>query len=170
MKPGRDALAALADKYRRMLRMRQEDAAGEADDPRSQMRELAERFPGALREIDELRLEVIEQRIEVLEAALRGDAELPEWAGWLCSYHGWMRAALRIKRLLAEHPADDPLELVGSLYQPAVDEPSRERLNADALAAIAQPPGGRLNPWVLDQVALDHGADPQLIRLTLFRK
>jgi hypothetical protein len=169
MKPPPQALLALADKYRQMRAMRCSNAAEDAPDPRAQMRALAARFPGALREIDELSMDVIDTRIAQLDAAVAG-GQIPQWAGWVVAYHGWMRAALRIKGLLVRYADLEPQAVILAHYHPAADEPPTERLDGSAIEAIASPPGGRLNPWVLDQVALDAGADVALIRTTLFRK
>ena len=52
--------AELLAKYRQMRRMRLEDEAEPGADRRDQMRDLAGRWPGALREIDELPIWYIE--------------------------------------------------------------------------------------------------------------
>lgn len=166
-----DAYAALRDKYAEMLRMRREDLeTGGAHDPKHDMRALAKRFPGALREIDELPLEEIESRVAALDEVVAGRAEPPEWARYFLAYHGWMRAVLRIKRLCLDcADAEAALERARSTYDPEPDEPSRERLcQPELIAAIVRPAGGRLNPWIFERIALAHGVAPAHVRDTLF--
>lgn len=168
-RPSAEQLVALLEKYREMRRMRREDAAGLARDPRDEMRRLAQRFPGALREIDQLPLDEIEERVRMLEAVVGGRAEPPEWARYFVDYHGIMRAALRIKRMcLGTANLEEALACVREGYEPAPDEPSLAELGAEAVAAITRPEGGRLNPSVFDRVAVLHGVSPDRVRRTLF--
>jgi hypothetical protein len=75
-------------------------------------------------------------------------------------YHGFMRAVLRIRRLLLERERRAATtvgeELEPLAYVAAPDEPPLDRFDAQALAVIRRPPRGRLNPWVLEQVARDY--------------
>ena len=70
-------LRALRDKYEQMLRLRQLHARAKTEldfiepDPRPAMAALARLYPGALREIDELPVELITARIEELTVAER---------------------------------------------------------------------------------------------------
>ena len=160
------SLTALRNKYVEMLRMRQDEAPISR---REDMQRLAERFPGALREIDELPLEHIEERIAVLDRVIAGELELPDWARFLARYHGWLRAALRLKRLTLD--ADDDTEamtLVRAAYVPADDEPPLERIDAATLAAIRAPEGGRLNPFIFARVAEDERATPEEVARLCF--
>src|SRR5690349_11775808 len=93
------AILALLDKYREIKRLREEHARGEPEHPRLRMRALAARFPGALRELDELPMEEIDARLSLLDAALARVHPAPAWIALQFAYHGWMRAALRIKRI-----------------------------------------------------------------------
>jgi hypothetical protein len=149
-----DPFAALLAKYEAMHAMRRAHAEGlEDDEAPARMRALAERFPGALREIDRLPLPVIELRIAQLRAG-----ERPGWASTLVAYHGWMRVAFRIKRA---RPRDaDPRivrEWLAAVHRPAADEPSLDDLDEAALTAILRPPEGRLTRWVLGRIARDRG-------------
>src|SRR5687768_16978859 len=99
-----NSIISLRDKYVEMLRMRR-DAEGLTR--REDMARLAERFPGSLREIDELPLEEIEQRIATLDRVVAGEIPPPDWARVLARYHGWLRAALRLKRLTLDEETDD---------------------------------------------------------------
>jgi hypothetical protein len=82
------ALLALARKYRAMAGIRR---AGST--PRSELRALAAEFPGALRELDNLPLDVIDARADALES---GRSE--PWMAPLARCHGLLRAALWLKR------------------------------------------------------------------------
>ncbi len=149
-----DPFAALLAKYEAMRAMRCAHAEGlEDEEAPARMRALAERFPGALREIDRLRLPLIELRIAQLRAG-----ERPGWARTLVAYHGWMRVALRIKRA---RPRDADARIVRQwlaiAHRPAADEPSLEDLDEAAVIAILRPPEGRLSRWVLARIARDRG-------------
>jgi hypothetical protein len=62
------------------------------------------------------------------------------------------------RALLARDPAAAlPDALAPSDYRPGPGEPPAARFDAVSLAAIRRPAGGRLNPWVLAEVARDHG-------------
>jgi hypothetical protein len=164
-----EALRALRDKYREIKRLRDEHARGEAGDPKPAMVALARRFPGALRELDELPMPMIAERLALLEAALEDGAPPPEWARLQIGYHGLMRAVLRIKRLLARRGAGGPPRAgVARAYVPAPDEPPLSAFDAAALDAIARPVDGRLNPWVFERVAEACGVPADAVRRALF--
>ena len=135
---------ALARKYRTLAAIR---AAGGA--AREQLRALAAEFPGALRELDNLPLEELEERAAALEAG----ADEP-WMGWLAAYHAWSRAALWLKT----HPGD----LAG-----ASDRAGRA-VDAAFASAVARPPGRRLVRAVLERVAADSGVPKSVIEARLF--
>jgi hypothetical protein len=166
-----DTLRALRDKYIEIKRLRDEAAAGLDADPRREMAALASRFPGALRECDELPIDEIERRLAVLQRALDEREPAPEWVALQISYHGWMRAALRIKRMAAGRGAADAPAVLHELaqsYRPAPDEPPLAHFDEAAIIAILEPSDGRLNPWVYDRVAAQHGVPPARVRLALF--
>jgi hypothetical protein len=164
----RRVLLGLADKYRVILRLRGSARPGDAAQARAEMAALAARFPGALRELDQLPQALIVARLVAIESALT--AEVPEpWMLVQGSYHGFMRAALRIRRLWPLRNgsrSQTPLAAMG--YQAAEDEPPVERLGLEELAAISRPPEGRLTLWVLAQVALDHGITSDEVHGALF--
>jgi hypothetical protein len=162
---------ALRDKYREIKRLRDEDAAGLAVAPRAAMAELARRFPGALRELDELPMNEIERRLSAIEAVVAGRAAAPPWVSLQVGYHGWMRAVLRVKRIAAGRRATQAGEVLRELsacYVPEVDEPPLSAFDAAVLAKILEPEEGRLNPWVYGRVAEEHGVDPDTVRRALF--
>ena len=157
-----DQLSRLADKYRRLLRLRSETVA---EPPRAELRSLAREFPGALRELDCLPLPILEARLDALEQVLTRGAEPEGWMRLQVSYHGFMRAILRIKRWSRDWP-DEPeaaLRALTARYVPATDEPTLEFFDTMSLGAIRKPPQGRLNPFVLAAVARLHGTTPEVV-------
>lgn len=166
-----ESLLALRAKYVEMRRMRLADTAPSAPDPREDMAALAARFPGALREIDELTLEEIDARIGEIEEVIAGAAAEPAWVACLVDYHGWMRVALRIKRRAAEGlDGDALLEELAATYAPGHDEPPRAAIGPEVIAQILAPPLGRLNPWVFERIAQAHGLTSSEVEAILFRR
>jgi hypothetical protein len=158
-------LRALRDKYEQMLCLRQLHARAKDErdfvepDPRPAMAALARRYPGALREVDELPLDVIEARIAELDAAERDPSRVASWMKAQAAFHRLARGALAVKRWLA-----------GRTLTPAIDEafadalltmPEREDATswADDLAAIAKPPRGRVMDLVYAKLARELGVD-----------
>lgn len=163
-RPVHDLLA----KYHEMRAMRADDAAGLSADPRPRMRALAERFPGALREIDELPPALLDARIAALEAARRGEAPLPRWARAATDYHGWMRAILRLRRVagrLRDRPS--ALAWIAGSYAPSGDEPAAPELEA-VVEQVLRPPRGRLNPWLFAHLAGRHGLSAAELEAEIF--
>lgn len=148
-------LSGLADKYQRILRLRNEPTL---TPPTAELRSLARQFPGALRELDRLPLPIIEARLAAVQRALLHGAEPEVWMRVHASYHGYMRATLRIKRWSRSWPSDSEaaLRALAERYVPAADEPDLAHFDASLLAAVRKPPTGRLNPLVLTAVARLH--------------
>jgi hypothetical protein len=140
----RDELDDMLAKYREMVRMREADLAERPPDPRDDMRRLARRFPGALREIDQLALEELRERLRAVERAVSG-GEVPRWLEWCSSYHRLLRAALDLR---AKRPCDD--------------------LPADLERRLAKPPGGRLNPLVFEWIAERAGVQARDVERAIF--
>lgn len=162
-----EPLSGLLDKYRRLLHLR---SCPEAAPPRAELRALALAYPGALRELDRLPLGAIESRLSELERTCARGAPPELWMRLQISYHGYMRAALRIKRWSRQWPDDAvtaALELARR-YVPAADEPLLEHLDPATLHTICTPPQGRLNPVVLAAVARLHGVQPDQVQRALF--
>jgi len=163
-------LRALHSKYQTLLELRVQ-ATPEAI-PRARFAALSHAFPGALRELDRAPLPALEARLAALANVLAGSADPEPWMRWQIDYHGFMRAALRLRRALRAAPLrefEDARACLERLhYTAALDEPVASRFDATMLAAIHQPPGGRLNPWVLAQVACDHGVTPEMLERELF--
>jgi hypothetical protein len=179
-----EMIAVLREKYREIKRLRTLDAEhvarGHAHDPKPEMAALARRFPGALRELDELPIERIDARLAELDAALCNQS-VPEWAALQVAYHGTYRFALRIKRRAARAGSKgrlDDVELeraIAELIASAdvresaeLDEPLLSELDASELRAILRPAGGRLHGWVLAQVARRAAVTPEAVSRALF--
>jgi len=165
------AVLALLDKYREIKRLRDEHARGDEQDPRPQMRALAARFPGALRELDELPMEEIEARLARLHDVLARAQPAPEWVVLQLGYHGWMRAALRIKLIARRRDCthvDAVLAELPQSYRPEPHDPPLASLDRAAVSAILEPLDGRLNPWVYARVAAAAGVEPDVVRRALF--
>lgn len=160
--PSPQLLSGLVDKYTRLLRLR---SVADALPPRAELRSLARQFPGALRELDRLPLPLIEARLRELEQVLAEGREPALWMRLQVSYHGFMRATLRIKRWSRGWPEEQgpALAELAARYVPAADEPELGFFDATALGVIRKPPAGRLNPFVLAAVARLHGTTPETV-------
>jgi hypothetical protein len=162
-------LGALRTKYRTLVSLRTAAGPLTANELRPQLAALANAFPGALRELDQLPLDLIETRLRAIEGVLESRAELEPWMRLQIAYHGFMRAVLRIRRELRRQTELDPTQSTGQIsYTPAEDEPPLSRFDVSALRIIQKPPQGRLNPWVLEQVALDCGVSVATVQKSLF--
>jgi hypothetical protein len=178
-----EMIALLRDKYREIKRLRTVDAEhvarGHAHDPKPEMAVLARRFPGALRELDELSMDQIDARLSELDDAIAA-RRVPEWAALQVAYHGAYRFALRIKRLAARRGSLDDealaraierlLDTAASDQQGEPDEPRLADFDAEALRAILRPEGGRLHPWVLQHAARALGVTPTAVSRALFAR
>jgi hypothetical protein len=183
----RDTLEQLRAKYAEMLSMRLAHETGLESEARARKRmaELAARFPGALREIDELELAVIRERIRRLDAALHGQSTVEPWMEAVGLFHALARGALQAKRWLAgrktvdaatilEYESDvgDMPEQGGGLVAPraAADESARgDRLAwRSELARIAAPPRGRIMDLVFARVAKALGTTELEARALVF--
>lgn len=160
--PTPQVLYGLVDKYERLLHLRTEPTEVA---PRAELRSLARQFPGSLRELDRLSIETLETRLAALRRVL-ADASDPE--PWMClqaSYHGYMRATLRIKRWSRAWPDEPAAALLAftARYVPAADEPGLACFDAELLAKIRKPPEGRLNPLVYEAVARIHETTAEVV-------
>lgn len=130
MTSARPHVEALCDKYREMVCLQRHQVP--EGDVRARMRALAERFPGALRELHEWPLADLEARLAVLEAASRGEVEEPSWALLQWSYHDGLRAALREKR---RPGARNPRPATGRLVSVVLDQVAA--LNGTTIERVA---------------------------------
>jgi hypothetical protein len=152
----REALLELREKYAEMLAMRVAHDADEEDPAavRGRMGALAARFPGALREIDELPIAEIGRRLIALDAVL-GEARAPEpWMCALARFHALMRGALAAKRWLGGCRAVDAATV--RAFEEALSSlpfPEDARVWAGELAHVAAPARGRVSHAVMVRVA-----------------
>lgn len=153
-------LSSLRDKYERMLALRRahararDDASFDEPDPAPEMARLAEQYPGALREIDTLPLEVIVGRVHELEAVAAEPSRANAWMVAQVLFHRYARGALAIKRWLAGQRTITPA--VRDAFTAALRTMPRRHdaeLYAGELERIANPPGGRLMNLVHRHVA-----------------
>lgn len=146
--------AALRDKYQRMLALRRAAQAGAPKDPHA-LRALAERYPGALRELDRAPLEALSARLEQL--AHEG---LPGWAEPTVAFHLQLRWALEVRR--AGGADRNRAEALPAFARQA----DLLGFAPGELETLMNPPGGRLSRWLLTRIATQRGmALPDLERL-----
>jgi hypothetical protein len=152
-------LGSLRRKYERMLALRREHEQARMEGhvepaPRRWLVQLAEEFPGALREIDRLPLEVITARIDALASAERDPSRSAPWMEAQLLFHGLARGALAAKRWLRGRKRID--DLTRAAFDAAIPTMPRG-VDAQAFASelhrIAAPPRGRLMDVVYARVA-----------------
>jgi hypothetical protein len=163
--PRADELLALSRKYETLAALRRERRVAAEGEVPPALRALAREFPGALRELDTLTLAEIDSRARRLSRAARAEHEPEPWMAWMIEYHRIMKAALFVKARLTKRSATavDARELAA--------EASREHavpVEEAFVAAVATPPGGRLNHVVFRELAHRFGESPEIIREALF--
>jgi hypothetical protein len=141
-----------------MRAMRLAHSAGEEEpvDVRARMVDLASRFPGALREIDDLELAEIDRRIARLGEVLAGTLSVEPWMEAIALFHRFARGALCVKRWLDGRRQVTP-ELVESFRGATATLALPREAGAweSHLGALASPPGGRLTGLVYERVAAE---------------
>jgi hypothetical protein len=150
-------LASLRTKYERLLALRElhdrakRDESFEEPDPRAEMSALARTWPGSLRELDELRIDVIQSRIVALDDALGDPSRIERWMLAQDAFHRLARGALAAKRWLGKR------KRITTVVRDdfASHAPREARAWADALADVASPPRGRLMDLVFARVATE---------------
>ncbi|MDI1451968.1 hypothetical protein [Polyangium sp. 6x1] len=163
--PSRDALVALESKYAEIAELRRARDRGEPIPARAVFKALAERFPGALHELDTLPLDVVDARLAALRRALAGDVIEP-WMAWMASYHALLRAGLHI-RIRATKNRSPGVERASEL---AADAASHAGIEVDVafVHAALRPPGGRLVGVIYARLEILFGEPAASIRATLF--
>lgn len=167
----RENLRQLHVKYTEMLRLRRLALSDPSHDPTLDMVALARSFPGALRETDLLPLAVVEARLAMLEAAIRGDAPPTPWMGASLRFHSLLRGALVAKRFLAGRRVIDEATLAAFAAH-AASEPAPDEILAwqDSLAQVADPPRGRVLDLVFERLASTLGTTDDEARALVFSK
>jgi hypothetical protein len=113
------------------------------------MSALAARFPGALREIDEVPMDALEERVRELRDVVSGSHPRDDhWGPALHRFHELFRGVLFAKRWLGEQR--DRTAFEDDAERAGVPEAVTWR---DDLDAIASPPGGKLGPLVIARIA-----------------
>jgi hypothetical protein len=136
------------------------------------MAALASEFPGALREIDDLELDVIRGRIHQLDAATRGEVPVEAWMEAISLFHEMARGALGAKRWLAGRKTVDAtthrafVDHAGSL--PARSFGREVLAWSGDLAVLAAPPRGRILDIVFARVAASLGVTEGEARRLVF--
>jgi hypothetical protein len=155
------ALGSLARKYRALAALRR----GEREFDALAARALAREFPGALRELDVLSLECIDERLlEVTRAEASG--RLAPWIALMLAYHARMRQLLAAKRRL--NGERRPTSALSTSIARALAEEFALPIDRDLVARVADPPEGRLNPLVFELMARDLGLSAGSIERVLF--
>jgi hypothetical protein len=167
----RGAIGGLRDKYAQMLAMRLAHEAGDEDEAqvRTLMAAIASRFPGALREIDDLELAVIRDRIHQLDAVLGGGVPVEPWMEAVALFHELARGALCAKRWLAgRRRVDEDIEGSFAREVEGLAFPEDARAWIGQLARIAAPPRGRLTDLVYARMARVLGTSERQARRLVF--
>ncbi len=144
----------LAEKYARMRQLRASLPSGgqrglEVSE-KAALKSLAADFPGALRELDVLATDELDERHRAIEswlAAPTGDP--PRWMVWMDRYHTLMRQALLVRAAAATR-ATEPADWAQWCAERDIDF-------AFAGAALA-PPGGRIMAAVLARLGVEFAA------------
>ncbi len=163
--PTRDQLTLLESKYAEILALRQARDRGEPMPEKHVFKALAERFPGVLRELDTLPLEVVENRLLALRAA-GVDGPIEPWMAWMSAYHALVRVALSIKLRTAKRQELSPDRLIflartaGTEVGFGVDE--------QFVMEVARPRAGRINAVVMARLETMFGVPEMEIRKALF--
>ncbi|MEO7110141.1 MAG: hypothetical protein ABI183_06860 [Polyangiaceae bacterium] len=164
------ALLDLHVKYMEMRRLRILAIESPTTDPKEWMAELAARFPGALREIDELPLLEIDAKLAALSCATSDPTHVAPWMEATSRFHELTRGVLVVKRWLAgkkEIAVTDRAEFerIGSDLPHGADA----IVWLDHLDAIANPPRGRVTDLVFARLATELAVSAEDVRRLVFK-
>jgi hypothetical protein len=141
----------------------------ESAQARPRMAELARRFPGALRELDDLELLEIRRRLGALDAVLGEEGKIEPWMEALALFHSFARGALCAKQWLSGRKAvDRDVEQAFAVEVGSLLFPEEARAWTRELARIASPPLGRVTELVLARVAREMGTTEEEARGLVF--
>ncbi len=169
--PSTQELEGLLGKYREILAIRMADEVLHEGAAAMQVRmaHLASRFPGSLRELDDMELDEIRQRTGALEAAIRDPAGVQRWMAAVSLFHALTRGALRAKRWLAGRKrVDAELERAYGAWIDGLDYPDEARAWAGDLACIATPPRGKVSAAVMARIGRHFGTTEREAMLLVF--
>ena len=165
--PDAETLAALTRKYQTLLELRQaRDRRGHGSvgsgvaviAQRQRLRDLAQEFPGCLRELDTLSAAEIDRRVQALALTAAGGV-LEPWMAWIADYHALMRTVFQLKNAGRTDGKDQ---------KAAAMVASSATTDAALVEAVRQPPQGRLGIVVLRTLGARFGVAPERIAATLF--
>lgn len=165
--PTREDLFALEAKYAQIEGLRRARERGEAVPERAVFKDLAARFPGALRELDTLPMSVIEKRRQALTRALDGQAIEP-WMAWMSAYHALMRVALWVKLRTTKQP-DVTAERTRQLML-LIEREFGFGVDEQFVVDVARPQLGRINTVVMERLEKRFRVPAVEIRQEIFRK
>jgi hypothetical protein len=153
-------VAELRVKYVEIVRLRvarREDPTGVP--PLVEIRALARRFPGALRDLERLPLATALARRDELDHVLSSGATEPPWSRAQRGYHGRLRDALAKKRAVVAPTERKSVESENTLVLPV----PRGKLTTLVVAEVARGMGidvstcrGLLFPWEQNAGPLAH--------------
>lgn len=165
------ALRELREKYAEMLSMRRDHANGSEHeaDARRRMAALAARFPGSLRELDDLELAEIAARLGKLDAAIERPVDVEPWMVAVAHFHRLARGALSVKRWLAGcRDVDAAVERTFDAEVAVLAFADDAREWRSELAALAAPPGGRVLALVFRRLSSALAISEDEARLRVF--
>ncbi len=128
-------------------------------DPRPAMAELARDFPGALREVDQLPLEIIRARIEEIAAAEANPSVVASWMRAQARFHRLARGALAVKSWIGGRAVTADLHDAFTDALRVMPDADAASAWAKDLAAIANPPRGRVMDLVFARLAHELDTD-----------
>lgn len=163
--PTRDELLALEGKYAQIEALRQARERGEPIPDKAVFKALADRFPGALRELDRLPMAAIAWRRQQLAMALENGVVAP-WMAWMVAYHELLRVALWIKLRMAKRPELTNERMVFLVR--GVAEEFGFGVDESFVTDVVRPRAGRINGVVLARLAVTFGVPEDEIRKGLF--
>jgi hypothetical protein len=184
-----EALEELAEKYALLIALGQGEP-GRTSARRDEMREIAARFPGALREWDELPGELAARRavVEELRAAVASRPEAaasliaaaPGWLRYALVLHPLLGEVLAVKRWLAAEVGGVCDAVTPELTTAFIDWYGRRRTRVraaqrcadwfthDRLAEVARPPGGQITRLAYAAVAAEFGVTVSAVKAALY--
>ncbi len=167
MAPISAELLALADKYDALVHLRTRRDGGGPEATREELRQLARRFPGSLRELDTLGPAELLRRARAARLAAEGGPSEP-WMGWIAAFHRLMTAALLVKGDPTVRRGRAARATVGAEVVARAELLAGEALDGALVEAFARPPEGRLAPLVLAELARRFDVPVEQMRSCLF--
>jgi hypothetical protein len=166
----REALQDLHVKYTEMRRLRILAIESPTTDPRQNMADLAARFPGALREIDELPLDAIDRKLSDLALAITDASQVAPWMKATARFHELTRGVLAVKRWLAgKKQIDDAVRAEFETIARELPYAADVVVWQSDLEAIASPPRGKVTDLVFARIARELSIDESDARRLVFK-